>query len=44
VTLGRVQVTDFRSLHSAILQLDPVFTLITGPNASGKTSVLESIY
>jgi DNA replication and repair protein RecF len=44
VTLGRVQVTDFRSLHSAILQLDPVFTLITGSNASGKTSVLESIY
>jgi DNA replication and repair protein RecF len=44
VTLGRVQVTDFRSLHSAILQLDPVFTLITGPNASGKTSVLEAIY
>ncbi|MEA3173649.1 MAG: replication and repair protein RecF [Gammaproteobacteria bacterium] len=44
MTLGRVQLTDFRSLHSAILQLDPVFTLITGPNASGKTSVLESIY
>jgi len=44
MTLGRVQVTDFRSLHSANFQLDPAFTLITGPNASGKTSVLESIY
>jgi DNA replication and repair protein RecF len=44
VTLSRVQVTDFRSLHSASLDLDPAFTLITGPNASGKTSLLESIY
>jgi DNA replication and repair protein RecF len=44
VTLGRVQVTDFRSLHSASLEFDPAFTLITGPNASGKTSVLEAIY
>jgi DNA replication and repair protein RecF len=44
MALGRVQVTDFRSLHSATLQLDPSFTLISGPNASGKTSVLEAIY
>ena len=44
MTLSRVQVTDFRSLHSASLELDPAFTLITGPNASGKTSLLESIY
>jgi DNA replication and repair protein RecF len=44
VTLSRVQVTDFRSLHSATLQLDPAFTLITGANASGKTSLLEAIY
>jgi DNA replication and repair protein RecF len=44
VTLSRVQVTDFRSLHSATLHLDPAFTLITGPNASGKTSLLEAIY
>ena len=44
MTLSRVQVTDFRSLHSASLQLDPAFTLITGPNASGKTSLLEAIY
>jgi DNA replication and repair protein RecF len=44
MALGQVQVTDFRSLHSATLQLDPSFTLISGPNASGKTSVLEAIY
>jgi DNA replication and repair protein RecF len=44
VTLQRVQVSDFRCLHSAELEFDPKFTLISGPNASGKTSVLESIY
>jgi DNA replication and repair protein RecF len=44
MTLRRVQVTDFRCLHRADLDLDPSFTLISGPNASGKTSVLEAIY
>ena len=42
--LRRVQVTDFRCLHSASLDLDPKFTLVSGPNASGKTSLLESLY
>jgi DNA replication and repair protein RecF len=44
VSLRRVQVTDFRCLQSAALELDPRFTLISGPNASGKTSLLEAIY
>src|SRR5476651_869741 len=44
MSLRRVQVTDFRCLQSAVLDLDPRFTLISGPNASGKTSLLESIY
>jgi DNA replication and repair protein RecF len=44
VTLRRVQVTDFRCLHSVGLELDPKFTLISGPNASGKTSLLEALY
>jgi DNA replication and repair protein RecF len=44
VPLGRVQVTDFRCLQSAALDLDPQFTLISGPNASGKTSLLEALY
>jgi len=39
-----VQVTDFRCLQSAALDLDSRFTLISGPNASGKTSLLESMY
>ncbi len=44
MTLRRVQVTDFRCLRHAHLDLDPQFTLISGPNASGKTSVLEALY
>ena len=43
MTLRRVQVTDFRCLHQANLELDPHFTLISGPNGSGKTSLLEAI-
>ena len=44
MSLRRVQVTDFRCLQSAALDLDPRFTLISGPNASGKTSLLEALY
>ncbi|HEV7612069.1 MAG TPA: DNA replication/repair protein RecF [Steroidobacteraceae bacterium] len=39
-----MQVTDFRCLQSAALELDSRFTLISGANASGKTSFLEAIY
>ncbi len=35
--------TDFRCLRSVELELDPVANLIVGPNAAGKTSVLEAI-
>jgi DNA replication and repair protein RecF len=44
VGLRRLRVTDFRCLPTAELVLDPEFTLISGPNASGKTSLLEAIY
>jgi DNA replication and repair protein RecF len=44
MALRRLQVTDFRCLQSADLVLDSRFTLISGANASGKTSVLEAIY
>ncbi len=42
--LRQLQVTDFRCLRSASLDFDPQYTLISGPNASGKTSLLEAIY
>jgi DNA replication and repair protein RecF len=44
MALRRMQVTDFRCLHQADLEFDPQFTLVRGPNASGKTSLLEAIY
>ena len=44
MSLRRVQVTDFRCLQAAAVDLDPRFTLISGANASGKTSLLEAIY
>lgn len=44
MSLRRVQVTDFRCLQSANLDLDSRFTLVSGANASGKTSLLEAIH
>jgi DNA replication and repair protein RecF len=44
VPLRRVQVTDFRCLQSVTLDLDSRFTLVSGANASGKTSLLEAMY
>jgi len=44
MALRRLQVTDFRCLPAADLEIDSSFTLISGPNAAGKTSVLEAIY
>ena len=44
MALRRLQVTEFRCLQGADLQLDSRFTLISGANASGKTSLLEAVY
>ena len=44
MALRRLQVTDFRCLQAVELPLDAGFTLISGANGSGKTSLLEAIY
>ncbi|MGD0490101.1 MAG: DNA replication/repair protein RecF [Steroidobacteraceae bacterium] len=44
MALRRMQVTDVRCLHQGDIEFDSQFTLISGPNASGKTSLLEAIY
>ncbi len=41
--LNNFKCTDFRCLVSAELEFDPHYNLISGPNASGKTSLLEAI-
>lgn len=44
MALRRLQVTDLRCLQTVDVELDSHFTLISGPNASGKTSLLEAMY
>jgi DNA replication and repair protein RecF len=44
MSLARLQVTDLRCLQRINLDLDPRFTLISGANGSGKTSLLEAIH
>jgi DNA replication and repair protein RecF len=43
MTLRNFSCRDFRCLSSVELEPDPRFNLICGPNASGKTSLLEAI-
>jgi DNA replication and repair protein RecF len=39
-----LELTNFRSYESAAFELHPDVTLVVGPNASGKTNLLESLY
>lgn len=41
--LRSFKATDFRCLESAAADLDPHANLIIGPNAAGKTSILEAV-
>jgi len=42
--LAKLDITDFRNLHSIQLYPDSGLNLIIGENAAGKTSLLESIF
>ena len=42
--LGSFRAERFRCLASVELQLDPAVNLFIGPNASGKTSLLEAAF
>jgi DNA replication and repair protein RecF len=44
MSLLGLQVEDLRCLKRLELELDPAVNLLVGPNASGKTSILEAIY
>jgi DNA replication and repair protein RecF len=44
MTLARLEIDEFRCLERARLQFDPHYNLFVGPNASGKTSLLEAIF
>ncbi len=44
MTLARIEIDEFRCLERARLRFDPQYNLFVGPNASGKTSLLEAIF
>src|SRR5476651_2089502 len=39
-----LELTNFRSYDQAAFELHPDVTIVAGPNASGKTNLLESLY
>jgi DNA replication and repair protein RecF len=42
--MGGLELTNFRSYERARFDLHPDVTIVAGPNASGKTNLLESLY
>ena len=42
--IRRLRISGLRNIATADLQPSPTFNAITGPNGSGKTSLLEAIY
>lgn len=42
--ITKVKLTDFRNFKSKVLEISPKVTVIVGPNASGKTNILESLF
>ncbi len=44
VFIREVSVRNFRSIKELKLDLRPGLNVFVGPNASGKTNVLEAIY
>ena len=44
MALARLEIDEFRCIERAQLRFDPHYNLFVGPNASGKTSLLEAIF
>lgn len=42
--IQKVKLTDFRNFKSKIINFSDNITVIVGPNASGKTNILESLF
>jgi DNA replication and repair protein RecF len=40
----KLKLTNFRNFSSKVLKFSPQTTVIVGPNASGKTNILEAVY
>jgi DNA replication and repair protein RecF len=44
MNIGKIRLQDFRNFKSKILEFSDATTVIVGPNASGKTNILESLF
>jgi len=44
VRLSWIEIRDFRNYHEASLQVPPGLIVVIGPNAQGKTNLLEAMY
>jgi DNA replication and repair protein RecF len=44
VSLAELRISNVRCIESAQLELSPELNLISGPNGSGKTSILEAVF
>jgi DNA replication and repair protein RecF len=42
--IQKVNLNNFRNFKSKLLNISPITTVIIGPNAIGKTNILESLY
>lgn len=42
--IRKLRLTDFRNFKSKFLEFSPGITVIIGPNASGKTNILEGLF
>jgi DNA replication and repair protein RecF len=42
--IQKLRLTDFRNFKSKLIEFSPATTIILGPNASGKTNILESLF
>ena len=43
LTLTRLQVKNFRSLHDLQLDIEPRLIMLVGPNASGKSNIIDAL-
>jgi DNA replication and repair protein RecF len=44
MALSKVELQNFRSYEKSVFDFSPTVTIITGPNGSGKTNILEAVY
>jgi len=44
MSISKLRLNSFRNFRTKLLEFSPKITVIVGPNASGKTNILESIF